>query len=499
MSIDLLNVLLLTVVKWTGLALVVVTLVRRSRNTSSYVLYALLLVTLIGLLLMPLGGALLPSWQWQILPLGAEYWMHFQPFAQEHGLGLHGLWLGYCAIVLILWGRLLGQIFAACRLLFIRHDVVVADHQAILVELSGRIGLKKWVRIRYSDSIASPITLGWLRPYIILPCASVDWDRAMLNHFILHELAHIRRRDWLFKMVGNWLVCVFWILPLAWYVLRKLEWYAELATDDLVVSVLGDRAEYARHLLAASKASQPYHGAVGLIELSSHYQRIAAVLDGAKVRTMEPLKLQLYCGLFIGLLVLSGTFRLGINRDVPEKVVSYLPFTTAPLAEQKQISEPPSDGSTPGVWGSSEQTVPSFKTTNLAAEFSPKIESLTFEPVVISVDEQFAVPSVALMLAPELRLRHQSVPRYPYGELRKNREAVVVVEFDVTMDGTVTNARVVSPTPSNAFKQAALAAVMQYQFFPPRVAGEQVMVTDVVETFRFQLHEDAKTSTSRQQ
>src|SRR5690606_37821768 len=75
-----------------------------------------------------------------------------------------------------------------------------------------------------------------------------------------------------------------WFLPPLWLVARKLECYAELARDDLLITHYQGRAEYADDLLLLSSEFQHDFFALSFIKRSELYQRIDAVLDGSRVR-----------------------------------------------------------------------------------------------------------------------------------------------------------------------------------------------------------------------
>ncbi|MBD5460273.1 MAG: hypothetical protein HDR26_04930, partial [Lachnospiraceae bacterium] len=119
--------------------------------------------------------------------------------------------------------------------------------------LRGRIRTAVIVRenIYQSENINSAFVLGLLRPRIYLP---FRMDRQNLEYVILHEQAHIRRRDYFWKPLGFLLLAVYWFNPLVWlsYVLLCRD--IELACDEKVVRELGreQRADYSQALLACS-------------------------------------------------------------------------------------------------------------------------------------------------------------------------------------------------------------------------------------------------------
>jgi beta-lactamase regulating signal transducer with metallopeptidase domain len=100
-----------------------------------------------------------------------------------------------------------------------------------------------------SERIAVPLTVGWLRPRVLLPLEWREWDRNKLDAVLAHEGAHVRRRDGLIAALAAVNRCVFWFHPLAWMLERKLALLAEQACDEYCVAAMGDRQRYAHLLL----------------------------------------------------------------------------------------------------------------------------------------------------------------------------------------------------------------------------------------------------------
>ena len=111
-----------------------------------------------------------------------------------------------------------------------------------------RSGVDK-VQFLENAHIQIPRTMGLLRPVVVLPADWKDWTVNKQQSVISHELAHVRRADWLVLILGEMNRAVYWFHPLAW---RLPEWLSDLAEqncDDAVIESSGDRTQYARHLL----------------------------------------------------------------------------------------------------------------------------------------------------------------------------------------------------------------------------------------------------------
>jgi len=77
-----------------------------------------------------------------------------------------------------------------------------------------------------SELIAVPLTVGWLRPKILLPLKWRELDREKLDAVLAHEGAHVRRRDGLVAALAGINRCIFWFHPLAWWLERRLRFLA---------------------------------------------------------------------------------------------------------------------------------------------------------------------------------------------------------------------------------------------------------------------------------
>lgn len=104
-------------------------------------------------------------------------------------------------------------------------------------------------RAAESELISVPVTIGALRPMILLPTNWRDWDAAKLDAVIVHEVSHVARRDALTQRLSLLHRAIFWFSPLAWWLDHRLANLAEQAADEAALSGGVDRKHYARILL----------------------------------------------------------------------------------------------------------------------------------------------------------------------------------------------------------------------------------------------------------
>jgi hypothetical protein len=103
----------------------------------------------------------------------------------------------------------------------------------------------RWISV----SCAAPITVGWLRPAVILPECSRHWTGARIEAAVTHEAEHARHRDPLVQWLALLNRAVFWFHPLAWWLERHLAALAEQACDDAVLARGHDPRQYSEFLL----------------------------------------------------------------------------------------------------------------------------------------------------------------------------------------------------------------------------------------------------------
>lgn len=145
------------------------------------------------------------------------------------------------------------------------------------------LGMSRSVRLFMSAEVAVPMTVGVLRPVVLLPRPARAWDDSQRRMVLLHELAHVRAADWAFNIAGRVACALYWFHPGAWWIARRLRQDCELACDDRVIESGVRRSEYAellvaavdrlRHSTASPAAAVALAGRVGLRE------RLVAVLD----------------------------------------------------------------------------------------------------------------------------------------------------------------------------------------------------------------------------
>jgi len=115
--------------------------------------------------------------------------------------------------------------------------------------LSARLGLRRRVSVLRSPRVAGPLTLGWLRPAILLPASTLSGlDPRQLELVLAHELAHVRRHDYLVNLLQSVAEILLFFHPAAWWLSRRIREEREMCCDDVAVATCGDPVSLARAL-----------------------------------------------------------------------------------------------------------------------------------------------------------------------------------------------------------------------------------------------------------
>lgn len=176
----------------------------------------------------------------QNFPASAGYWI------DEHAAELGWAW---CICALLLYLRLLGGYWLAHRLRNKGVSVPAENHTQLCTAWAKRLNISRYVQLLESPNISEPLTIGFWKPVILFPIGLLaQLSPAQVEVLLLHELAHIRRHDYLVNLFQLGLEVLFFYHPLFWLLSREARSRREYCCDDLVVCHTSDPILYASTL-----------------------------------------------------------------------------------------------------------------------------------------------------------------------------------------------------------------------------------------------------------
>ena len=144
--------------------------------------------------------------------------------------------------------------------------------------------LKRWISVRQSDRISTPLTYGIFHPVILLP-KKTDWDSTKeLQYVLTHEYVHIRRFDTATKLIMTAALCIHWFNPFVWVMYVLFNRDIELACDESVVRILGETSKSAYCLMLIDMEAKKS----GVLPLCNNFsknaieERIGAIMKTKK-------------------------------------------------------------------------------------------------------------------------------------------------------------------------------------------------------------------------
>ncbi len=126
------------------------------------------------------------------------------------------------------------------------------------------------------------VAWGVRRPRVLVPASALSWPAERVRIVLAHELAHIRRGDWLVQLAAELLRAIYWFNPLAWIACRRLRQESEQACDDAVINRGVEGSEYAAHLVNIARElhqRRTWVPAPAIARTSHLERRIRVMLD----------------------------------------------------------------------------------------------------------------------------------------------------------------------------------------------------------------------------
>jgi TonB family protein len=302
-----------------GIAWVIAGALRRSSSAVRHQIWAVAILTSLGL---PLFALLLPAWRSAALSSAAAFWSpahaiaaspapHTIPSTAIRVTSGFPLWNPLTVAALLAWA--LGFVFVLLKLLagLARLAWVSSRAQPVfeeswigmVLELSAVHKIGRSVRLLLrSTPNAMPLTWGLFHPVIVLPSTAAEWPEDRRRIVLSHELAHISRHDWLLQICAEFARAIYWFHPLVWLSAIRLRQESERACDDAVLLSGVAPSHYASQLLELARtlenSGRPWSTALAIARPSNLERRFAAMLNPSMNRRRLSWKAKVFIPFF---------------------------------------------------------------------------------------------------------------------------------------------------------------------------------------------------------
>ncbi|HEX4771209.1 MAG TPA: M56 family metallopeptidase [Bryobacteraceae bacterium] len=379
--------------------------------------------------------------------------------------------------------------------------------------------------ILLSDVIPVPLTCGLVKPRILLPMSAKAWTAATREAVLLHERAHIRRRDVLTHAVAHFVACLWWFQPLVWLLHRRLKAASEFACDAEALRSGIRPTDYASELLSIARNAAAFQvpaSAIGMLQASHLEQRVRTVLYPSTA-SVSPMRLGCLAltltfaalaasaftttsttayptggltmkrALLSALLSSAGLSAASITGTVHDPNGAAVPDAVVTLTNADNSAQLQATTNTNGQFsvngsGAGDYILRISKTglNSVYYEFSLNARS--------EIDSEFTMPAEGTP-APDTpmaskpvqvegadaqnNLIHKVNPTYP-GAAKQNRvQGTVQIRALISKDGVPQELKILS-SPSDELSESALFSVRQWRYRPTLVNGNPVEISTMV-------------------
>jgi TonB family protein len=385
-------------------------------------------------------------------------------------------------------------------------------------EVSAAYGLRRRVAVLHTDAPDLLATWGLFRPRVLLPSHAREWSDDRVRVVLCHELAHVRRHDWLVQTGAEALRTVYWFNPLVWTACTRLRRESEQACDDAVLDAGVAAREYAGHLLELARrcrrSGPAWASAIPMARPSTLERRIAAMLNpDLDRRALSRRAVAVAAALLLGVTLPTAAFRAeqsaprtlaGSVYDATGAVLPVVELTLedAQQAKSQAVTDATGQFEFPAVQPGHyvlEASLAGFRALRqeidlrnardwdraITLQVGEVRETITVRErrVAAARTSSPAQGPQPVRVGGNIRAPRKQLdvrPVYPATMREAGREGVVPIEAVIGRDGSVLSLRVLSAQVHPDFAIAAVDAVRQWRFDPTLLNGEPVEVVMTV-------------------
>ncbi|MGA9851459.1 MAG: TonB family protein [Gammaproteobacteria bacterium] len=355
--------------------------------------------------------------------------------------------------------------------------------QPLLHDLAERMHIKRATSLLASTQVYAPTVVGWLKPIILIPPSAVcglSWQQAEM--ILVHELAHIRRHDYLFNLLQVVLETLLFYHPVVHWISRDARNEREFCCDDVVMETCGDRVAYLKAL--AELESRRLHAPLTLASnggmLLNRAYRLAHQTEPVGRPSGESVVLLALAVLITAVVLIHPHSRLPV---LPANKVPMARMTMMPEIHTAAMRVPRSAADAEAL------AAPVLAPTRFAPAHAATMQRVKLLQIFLSMQ---AVMPVTSLPAPEPAVSHVvdkpvapatvkvvaaqplPTPGYPYQALRDDLDGVVQASFQVSKTGDTTDIQTEMTKGPMVLATSVRGALENWKFKPVRFNGRTI-------------------------
>lgn len=204
---------------------------------------------------------------------------------------------------------------------------ISADWENFVANAATALQIKAKVNIRISKTITTPFTIGFLKPVILIPLSSINYlSPQQMEAVLLHELAHIKRQDYVLNLFLLVIDALMFFNPFAKLFYQRINVERELCCDDVVICRNYSPKLYAQALLNIAKSQTQVQSVFGMAAVSAQQHLLDRVKRILNIETKKPapalINKHALASLAFGLVLffLIGFIDVNVKEVVSEKM-----------------------------------------------------------------------------------------------------------------------------------------------------------------------------------
>jgi bla regulator protein blaR1 len=300
----------------------------------------------------------------------------------------------YLPFLALFW--LVSISYLSIKLLFDIHYVrqltkvdIIATEKPLaqrFIQLADEMHLTRMPQLLISLKAEIPMAVGWLKPMVILPVAMLaGLSSAQLEMLLLHELAHIKRHDYLVNFIQTLVEILLFFHPAVRWVSTQMRNEREFCSDDIAVHHCCKPIAYARTLTETAALCQKHttHSIPQMALAASGgdlKQRVIRLIDAQCTSSNDLGKW--FAGIFLLVSLLLISSRQFLSLPILEDKLTYLPFYSSQTTVSSQQ-------------GINNVTANPTATTNVTAKYSPTVELLNANATSQAINDSTNLKKIA--------------------------------------------------------------------------------------------------------